>query len=279
MHHFSFILVLQALFRMLSGTACSEYAGFISPSQANNTAGSTIQLYMSTVDTAPSSLADLSTDTKADPLTWVESHPICRPAFPTVNKTEFELLELCTLVGEKLVLMVIGLGIPEKRLGHFDPTLLPQLHAIDECIDMLQYQHSCQSPGQEAMPCPLLSQLRGRISSLLAKVGGSDQTGHDAKALEILRSEIRQLSSEMSLLLNELTVLESLNEGERLLVLDEKIAEFNLLIERATVQELRACHSEHGLLEVCLSFREIMELTQAILVLLNRELGFVESRL
>ena len=270
MHHFTSFLVLQVLFGALLDTVCSDFAGAISPSQANTTAGSTILFSMSAVETAPTSLANPFTNTQATSPIWVESELTCRPPFPIANEIDFEILAgACTLIGTKIALMTTHLGITDERLGHFDPTLPKQLHAIDALSDFLQTQYGCQPSDPEGMHCSYLSRLRGEITSLLAKMEGSDETGRDLKALEILRSQLNQLSKDMRLFIDELAALESLKDSERLLVLDEKLDGFEILVMRAIVLVLGACHTEHGLLELCPLLGEAVELSEAILVLLT----------
>ena len=280
MHYSPSFIVLQILFTLLLDTAFSSFAGAISPSQANTTAASTVHFSMSIAETVPSSLANRSTDTKAAPPTLVESHLNCNPPFPTINEIEIELLaEVCTMVESKISLMTRR-GILEERLGHIDPTLPTQLHAIDDFSNSLQTQHSCLCSGREGMPCTWLSQLRGNIASLLAKVGASDRTStsYDAQALETLSSDILLFFEETYILVGELAaLLESRNDRQRRLPIYEKVNQLSLMVERGAVLRLRVCRPEHGMLDVCLFLGKIAKSNKTILTLLIKAILLLET--
>ena len=263
MRLFKLLLVLQAL---LLGIAYSKFTGAIAASSSSTAAGFAFNFPF------PS-----GTKTTASPGAMTSSarkhHLICNPPFPMADMAAFQpFLEACALVENQVSSVMTDMDITEEHLRYVLPTLPEQLHMIGVYAYFFELQHGCLTSDQKKTYCTWLLQLRGDVTLLLAKMGGSDNDGHDnfdletlLVTLESILSDMTQISLEMCQIMTEIVAHELQDPRQRLHLVFEKLDEFKKLVGRAEDLEKIAGCPKRGLLAII--FSEIKEMAKQVLAI------------
>lgn len=188
----------------------------------------------------------------------------CNPPFPIADLAAFQLLlEACALVENEVSSVMTDMDITKEHLQYVLPE---QLHFIDDYAHLFELQHGCLTSVQKKAHCTWLRQLRGDVTLLLAKIGGSDNGGHDKLdlgtlliTLESLFLDTMQTGSEIIQIVAELLAPELRDPRQRLDLLSEKVDKLKKLAEQAEDLEKKAGCPERGLPSICNKFSEIRE--------------------
>lgn len=188
-------------------------------------------------------------------------------------------VEFCTVIETDITSIMTGWNITEREVRYINRTLPKHLSLIDTYAYFLEVKHDCQTSHPDQMQCTWLTQVRGQITLLFAKMGGRANTGYDdidlktlITTLKSILSDLLQVGSELEqeifALNEELEASESLDlRHGRPVVILEKLDRFRELVERATELEKAVGCPEHGLPLVCNAFWKIRESTEPILVM------------
>ena len=164
MHLFSFLLMLQSLFQ---GTVYADLAWanwlFLSSTPTSNA--------------SPSSTPASTTGSGTSCTSFEKFHLTCHPGFPMAKTGgSAVLVEACASMERKRTLLMKHLNVGEELLQYIDPAIPERLLKMEFLAFLLEETHGCRTSDRDRTYCTWLSQLRGELRLLDAKMGRSDKS-------------------------------------------------------------------------------------------------------